>query len=170
MNFVENKIVNVKALKLALIEELSEYSYQNRKYLKEIIDQFIVEHVEKPAFEEAGINYSSGDIEEVIENIHEFRDCGFDIVENIYDTHLINKKLIYVAEAILDPVIEEYLESNIESYKSVQQYAENGCDIYLSIDEAKQVLDVLKNWVSIRDSVNCSNDYYLTVKEPLLNY
>jgi hypothetical protein len=79
-------------------------------------------------------------------------------------------KLLEVAEGILDSAAHEYREENLSSLESVKAYAENGCDIYLSDDEAKQVLDACKTWVDGTESgdLNGTNDYYYAVKKALL--
>lgn len=79
-------------------------------------------------------------------------------------------KLLEVAEGILDSAISEYLEENLSSIESVQVYAENGCNITLSDDEAKTVHRACKAWVVGSESgeLNGTNDYYYTVKQPLL--
>ena len=56
-------------------------------------------------------------------------------------------KLLEVAEGILDSAASEYLESNLASVDSVQAYAENACEIYLSDGEAEQILNACKAWV-----------------------
>ena len=78
--------------------------------------------------------------------------------------------LLKVAEGILDSAASEYLEDNLSSIDSVQAYAENGCEISLSDDEAKKVLNACKAWVDGTESgkLNGSNDYYYTVKKTLL--
>ncbi len=79
-------------------------------------------------------------------------------------------KLLEVAEGILDSAASEYLESNLASVDSVQAYAENACEIYLSDGEAEQILNACKAWVEGSESgkLNGTNDYYYTVKKPLL--
>lgn len=80
------------------------------------------------------------------------------------------KNLLYVAESILDSAAIEYAGENLESVKSVQVYAENRCDITLSDSEAEKVLAACKAWVDGTESgeLNGTNDYYYTVKKPLL--
>jgi hypothetical protein len=79
-------------------------------------------------------------------------------------------RLLKVAEGILDSAASEHLEDNLSSINSVQAYAENGCEIPLSDDEAKNVLNACKAWVdgTERGKLNGSNDYYYAVKKPLL--
>jgi hypothetical protein len=79
-------------------------------------------------------------------------------------------KLLKVAEGILDSAASECLEDNLSSTDSVQAYAENGCDVNLSGDEAKVVLEACIAWVDGTESgkLNGTNDYYYTVTKPLL--
>jgi hypothetical protein len=79
-------------------------------------------------------------------------------------------KLLQVAEGILDSAAEEYIADNLASVESVKQYAEGGCDIYLTNEEAKQVFSTCKAWIEGTESgeLNGTNDYYYTVKKPLL--
>jgi len=70
-------------------------------------------------------------------------------------------KKLKVAEGILDA--SEYLEINLASLVSVQAYAENGMNIYLSDDEAKKVLDVCKEHEVCKS--NLSNDYYVILSQ-----
>jgi len=79
-------------------------------------------------------------------------------------------KLLNVAEGILDSAASECLEENLSSIESVQAYAENGMDVVLSNDESSKVLNVCKSWITGVESgeLNGTNDYYYTVKKPLL--
>ncbi|OEE38265.1 hypothetical protein A1QO_02490 [Vibrio genomosp. F10 str. ZF-129] len=81
----------------------------------------------------------------------------------------MSMKLLEVAEGILDNAAQEYINENLSSLESVKAYG-NGCDIYLSDAEAKQVFDVCKTWLCGTESgeLNGTNDYYHTVKKPLL--
>lgn len=63
-----------------------------------------------------------------------------------------NNKLVSVAEAIMDGAAEEYRHINLENTFSVQAYAENGMDIYLTDEEAKHVLDACKAMTSRLDN------------------
>jgi hypothetical protein len=77
--------------------------------------------------------------------------------------------LLKVAEGILDSAASEYLDDNLSSIDSVQAYAENGCEISLSDDEATEVLNACRAWVEGTESgkLNGTNDYYYTVKKSL---
>lgn len=56
----------------------------------------------------------------------------------------MQNKLVSVAEAIMDSAAKEYRADNLASVESVQEYAENGMDIYLTNNEAK------KSWLCVR--------------------
>lgn len=78
--------------------------------------------------------------------------------------------LLKVAEGILDKAAEEYIIENLLSTESVRAYAENGCDITLLNEDAEKVFTACCQWTSGVESgeLNGSNDYYSTVKKPLL--
>ena len=75
-------------------------------------------------------------------------------------------KLLKVAEGILDSAAEEHRESNLSSIDTVKDYAEFGCDIHLSDDEAKLILETCKAWLNSEPT--CGADYYYSVEKPLL--
>ena len=79
--------------------------------------------------------------------------------------------LLNIAEGILDSAASEYLDSNLESIKSVKQYAEGALDVYHSDSEAEKIHAACTAWVKGIESgeLHGSNDYYYTVEKPLSN-
>ena len=73
--------------------------------------------------------------------------------------------MLIVAEGILDSAAEEYLESNLENWSAVDNYASNGCEIHLSREECEKVLAVCREWLAAESPT--SNDYSTIVELPL---
>ena len=65
--------------------------------------------------------------------------------------------------------IEEYRDINLADVVEVANYAAS-IDIYLTVEEAEKVLNACNDWVNGVESgaLNGENDYYYTVKQPLL--
>lgn len=81
-----------------------------------------------------------------------------------------NADLVAVAESILDA--KEFLAENTKSIANVIAYAENGMNITLTNEEAKNVLLAILTWQwgTEHDELNGTDDYYKTVVEPLENF
>lgn len=79
--------------------------------------------------------------------------------------------LLKVAEGIMDSAIEDYRDINLESTESVQMYAENVLDIYLSDTDAKKVLDTCKAMVTREEAGDLIryNDWYYDFEMKLSN-
>ncbi|MBY0419376.1 MAG: hypothetical protein K2W88_15100 [Pararheinheimera sp.] len=77
--------------------------------------------------------------------------------------------LLLVAEGILDLAAKDSAEENTSSVEAVQRYAD-ACDVALTKGEAEQVMSACKAWLAgtERGELNGTNDYYYTVKKPLL--
>lgn len=58
------------------------------------------------------------------------------------------RKLLEVAEGILDGAASEYRETNLADAVAVQQYADAAMGIDLALNEAEQVLSACKAWVT----------------------
>lgn len=94
MNLVSDKIVNIKQLKMALAEEYP-LDYTDgllqcgnaigpEEIIRESIDEFIQENVERPALEAMGVD-STKELEDgiydAIDNMDDFRDCINDFIK-----------------------------------------------------------------------------------------
>lgn len=85
---------------------------------------------------------------------------------------MASKALLTVAEAILDPAIEDYRDVNLKDAQAVQAYAENGMETVLDDAEADTIRAVCWKWLRGVDSgiLNGTDDYYHHVEQPLNNY
>ena len=74
----------------------------------------------------------------------------------------MTKKLLQVAEAVMDSAAEEYREANLSSIESVQDYAENGMGIVLNDAEAQKILSVCRHYNALcsENKVTRGCDHY----------
>ncbi len=84
-NLVENKIVNIEALKQSLTEMCNNSIFEDKEHINDIVDKFVVQHVEIPAAKQAGLDHLSADIYDCIDNVDELRDTQRDFVDEITD-------------------------------------------------------------------------------------
>lgn len=63
----------------------------------------------------------------------------------------MTKDMLQVAEGIMDSAIEEFRAVNLKNIKTVQDYAENGLEIYLSDIEARYTLALCRE---IQEKIN----------------
>jgi hypothetical protein len=84
--FVNNKVVDIQALKAALQEEFKDIDFKNfseTSELSDVVDIFIQDTVEIPAAEQADVIKFEADIYETIDNVNELRDLQNDFVKEL---------------------------------------------------------------------------------------
>lgn len=80
---INNKKVDCISLLSVLQEEFSWFEVITEEDIEELdkkVDKFIVKNVEKPAYEEVGLDYKKDDIEFAIKNFYEMRECANNFV------------------------------------------------------------------------------------------
>ncbi|MCT8350077.1 hypothetical protein LGZ99_23485 [Photorhabdus temperata] len=77
--------------------------------------------------------------------------------------------LLNIAEAILSSSQKEYRAKNLESIKSVQDFAEGAFDLYISSEDADKILTVCKAIHERIESgeVISENDWHYDFEKPL---
>jgi len=85
---VSNKIVDVVALNNALntrCKDTNLSKFENKQEFSDFVEDFVVENVEKVAFELENLDWYHGNIEDVVDNINEFRDAQADFVDQKWE-------------------------------------------------------------------------------------
>lgn len=56
---------------------------------------------------------------------------------------------------ILDGIVSgDYCEETLSSTQGVKDYAENGCDVYITDAQAEKIIEVGKKWLDDRENGN----------------
>lgn len=118
------KLVNIVAMKAALINHLSEFPTHemSRDNIYEIADEFVQLSIEMPLAEHAGWAHGDADIYDIVNNVDEMRDCMDSIVDDLSDDD--NKKFFArldktFGSASVSPV-DELSDKNHE--KTIQHF------------------------------------------------
>lgn len=82
-NLIINKVVNIEALKERLCLEFDHTMCDDPSDFDELVDEFIVQNVEIPAAEQAGVGHLTANIYEIIDNVCELRDLQRDFVDQL---------------------------------------------------------------------------------------
>lgn len=81
---VNNKIVSIEAVKQALHQEFSTCNFDSKEDASNAIDEFIQQKIEIPAAEQAGLEHTSADIYEIIDNVDDLRDLQNEFVNEVF--------------------------------------------------------------------------------------
>jgi hypothetical protein len=78
--------VDCRLMRISILEKLKRYPFFTETYkeITDIVDEFVQDLIEKPAYELANKDFNTSEIHEVIFNINKVRDTQSDIVMEIY--------------------------------------------------------------------------------------
>lgn len=83
MSLVNEKKIDIEALKKTLAEHFANMSFVSSAEASDAVDEFVQLSVEKPAAEAAGVDFNETDIYEIIDNVNEFRNVQKEFAENL---------------------------------------------------------------------------------------